>query len=140
MGQDLSTLFYRSETLLPPYGPEAAALRAQCVASNEQTGLTGYLHHEDGLFAQYVEGADAVVRTLLDKLLSDDRHRRMEILSREGSDHRRFTGWAMAASPSMGPIPELRAPRLDLDAVLNEFDMACIAVALQGIGAERHQA
>ncbi len=53
---------------------------------NQSLGLTGCLHHEDGLFFQWLEGP------------ADDRHRDFEILDQGALDHRRFQDWRMRFS------------------------------------------
>jgi hypothetical protein len=65
---------------------------------NQSLGLTGCLHHEDGLFFQWLEGPGSALRTVFASLLQDHRHDRLEVLDAGGLDHRRFQDWRMRYS------------------------------------------
>ena len=65
---------------------------------NQSLGLTGCLHHEDGLFFQWLEGPADGLRQVVSSLVHDDRHRDFEILDQGALDHRRFQDWRMRFS------------------------------------------
>ncbi len=65
---------------------------------NQLLGLTGCLHHEDGLFFQWLEGPADSLRLVLSSLLNDERHLEFEILDQGALDHRRFQDWRMRFS------------------------------------------
>lgn len=62
---------------------------------NGQLGLTGHLHHEDGMFFQWLEGEEAALREVIASLSADPRHRDMLTLGRGRLPDRYFSGWNM---------------------------------------------
>ncbi|MBM3604633.1 MAG: BLUF domain-containing protein [Alphaproteobacteria bacterium] len=65
---------------------------------NQALGLTGCLHHEEGLFFQWLEGPQAALMHVRDLILQDSRHRDVVMLDQGGLDHRRFQDWQMRFS------------------------------------------
>ena len=65
---------------------------------NQKLGLTGCLHHEDGLFFQWLEGpSDSLVKVLA-AIQADGRHDHVDLLDQGPLDHRRFQNWRMRFS------------------------------------------
>jgi hypothetical protein len=62
---------------------------------NRQLGITGMMIHLDGNFMQAIEGPEAAVKDLFNRIQSDRRHSGVITLLREYTDHRRFPEWAM---------------------------------------------
>ena len=67
-------------------------------SSNEERGITGMLLYIGGSFFQLLEGEDAVVDALYDKIRRDKRHMRVTQILREPILERDFTGWTMGYS------------------------------------------
>lgn len=65
---------------------------------NQQLGLTGCLHHEDGMFFQWLEGPSTSLVQVLDAIRADGRHGRIDMLDQGPLAHRRFQGWRMRFS------------------------------------------
>ncbi|WP_410218981.1 BLUF domain-containing protein [Paracoccus sp. (in: a-proteobacteria)] len=65
---------------------------------NRLYGLTGCLHHEDGLFFQWLEGPRISLFRLLDDLRDDDRHLGLTILDQGPLEQRLFQSWQMRFS------------------------------------------
>ena len=65
---------------------------------NQSLGLTGCLHHEDGLFFQWVEGPRFRLFRLIDVLREDDRHLNFTVLDQGPLQQRLFTEWEMRFS------------------------------------------
>ncbi|WP_410217977.1 BLUF domain-containing protein [Paracoccus sp. (in: a-proteobacteria)] len=65
---------------------------------NQSLGLTGCLHHEDGLFFQWLEGPVSGLRAVVDSILRDDRHQAVTVLAQGPLNHRRFQDWRMRFS------------------------------------------
>lgn len=94
----LGFVLYRS-TARP--GLDSEDMRAILKAArnrNQSLGLTGCLHHEDGLFFQWLEGpADGVARVMA-SLTHDRRHDDIRVLDQGQLDRRRFLDWHMRFS------------------------------------------
>jgi hypothetical protein len=71
------------------------ALLEQSRYRNRQLGITGMMIHLDGNFMQAIEGPEAAVKDLFNRIQSDRRHSGVITLLREYTDHRRFPEWAM---------------------------------------------
>lgn len=65
---------------------------------NSAGDLTGCLHHEDGLFFQWIEGPQSTLRAVVDSILQDSRHRDVTVLDEGRLSHRRFQDWRMRFS------------------------------------------
>ena len=64
-------------------------------ANNRVSGVTGMLLYEDGRFLQVLEGPETVVRDLMATIAPDVRHDRVEVLTDEPIEERRFPDWTM---------------------------------------------
>jgi hypothetical protein len=80
-------------------------LLQQCHQNNTGLGLTGMLIFGNGIFLQSIEGDDAVVDALLERIKNDPRHKDFRLLSRETIHKRLFGNW------SMGPISSCSGDR-----------------------------
>ena len=65
---------------------------------NRDLALTGCLHHESGLFFQWLEGPAPALREVLALLMRDRRHDAVQILSSGPLEHRLFRNWTMRYS------------------------------------------
>lgn len=81
-----------------PGSDAARSLMATAVAENIQFNLTGFLHHEDGFFFQWLEGPAQALQTICARLERDTRHFNLSYLWRGTQDIRHFDGWAMGYS------------------------------------------
>jgi len=63
---------------------------------NERAGITGALCVLDGVYMQYLEGQDAVVEALYQRIEVDPRHQEVTVLDRTFIAARVFPDWAMA--------------------------------------------
>ena len=91
-------LIYRSHALI---GPESEACREILAASqrnNAKLGVTGYLHFEDGMFMQYLEGPAAALQTLYQRIVLDPRHCDVEQLGYGPTNQCLFRRWSMGFS------------------------------------------
>ncbi len=66
--------------------------------ANHKLGVTGLLLHRDDSFFQVLEGPEATVRGLFEKLKRDTRHQRVEVLFEGACDEREFPDWSMGFS------------------------------------------
>lgn len=65
---------------------------------NQSLGLTGCLHHEDGLFFQWLEGPAPELQKVIDLLHRDPRHQGIEVLGQGRLRQRHFQEWRMRFS------------------------------------------
>ena len=67
----------------------------QSRANNSPLGITGILCFNDDLFIQVLEGGRDEVCDTYNKIVRDDRHRDVRILTYDEIAERRFGGWTM---------------------------------------------
>ncbi|WP_052714688.1 MULTISPECIES: BLUF domain-containing protein [Paracoccus] len=96
--QGLGFVLYRSTARAGLDGSAMQDILRTARHRNQSLGLTGCLHHEDGLFFQWLEGPADGLRKVVASLMDDDRHRDFEILDQGALDHRRFQDWRMRFS------------------------------------------
>ena len=96
--QGLGFVLYRSTARAGLDGSAMQDILRTARHRNQSLGLTGCLHHEDGLFFQWLEGPADGLRQVVSSLVDDDRHRDFEILDQGALDHRRFQDWRMRFS------------------------------------------
>lgn len=94
----LGFFLYRSEAAPGLTGAGLRDIVATARGRNQQLGLTGCLHHEDGLFFQWLEGPSEGLVPVRAAICADPRHRRIDMLDAGPLDHRRFQGWRMRFS------------------------------------------
>ena len=93
------SLVYVSTSKIPQASVHEGLLFLQARDGNGHAGMSGFLHHEGGKFAQYVEGPADAVDALIRKLQKDWRHDAMKLM-RTGEDlERRFPKCNMPLPP-----------------------------------------
>lgn len=65
-------------------------------ARNQGIHVTGILMYHQRMFMQYLEGEEAVVRALLDRIRHDERHHDVRVAFEDFIEERLFPDWAMA--------------------------------------------
>ncbi len=88
---------------------EAALHRivATSIGNNRLADITGLLVAHDGWFLQVLEGPEASVRPLMERIARDPRHRGVRVIAQEQCDARLFQDWDMAGarlSPEADPL------------------------------------
>lgn len=79
-----------------PTRADLRALLATSVRRNRALGITGMLLYAHGGFMQLLEGEEAAVKALFDRVRRDERHRRVTVLVQGPVAERTFADWAMA--------------------------------------------
>jgi hypothetical protein len=79
--------------------PSIARILATSRANNRKNGLVGVLYYGDNCFFQCLEGEEAAVETLYEKLLRDDRHTDIKLIVRRPIVTSSFSEWAMKYVP-----------------------------------------
>lgn len=103
------SLTYVSTAVHPFSIDELRELLTKSRANNTKLGVTGMLLYKDGSFMQVLEGEEAVIRALADKIHEDPRHKSMLTLYKGQSPERQFADWSMGFqnlnSPEVAHIP-----------------------------------
>jgi len=100
LGEMLHFIIYRSHTDLTPSDEAYRHIIDRARARNLDLDITGFLHWEDGIFHQWIEGPAAELSIVEQIILSDKNHRTITVLDRGHAPEREFEGWSMAASIS----------------------------------------
>lgn len=103
----------------PGIGPkEVRELVGAAARHNAAAGITGCLVVDSGFFAQVLEGEEAEVKALAERISRDPRHHDMRIVWLDGIEDRAFGDWSMggldldrATDPD---APVMRSLRRDL--------------------------
>ena len=95
MSEGLGYSLYRSTASRALRTSELEDILTVALARNDALNLTGCLHHEDGLFFQWLEGPQGALRQVLGSIMKDDRHRDIAVLVEGTLDQRRFQDWRM---------------------------------------------
>lgn len=91
----LLSMAYVSAATAPMSDDDLAALLAAARSNNARDGLTGALLYSGERFVQILEGPDAAVRSKMDAIVSDPRHRSLEIMREQEVPERQFPEWTM---------------------------------------------
>ena len=91
----LVRLLYASRAKTPLATITTDAILEQSRANNRSKGVTGILCFSDTLFIQVLEGGRDTVCELFNKIVSDERHEHVRLLSFEEIQERRFGSWGM---------------------------------------------
>ena len=98
MSERVANLLYRSETSILPGSAAAEHLLGRARERNRQLGLTGFLHHEEGFFFQWLEGPAANLAAVQKIIESDPRHEAVTYLHRGTEAVPQFPDWRMGYS------------------------------------------
>lgn len=85
---------------------EARKLLEKAAAKNARENITGLLYYGGRRFLQVIEGEDARIDRLFDRIASDPRHRGIVTLSRRPIEQREFGEWSMASTSIETMSPE----------------------------------
>lgn len=79
-----------------------AAINAVSRRNNSAFGVSGLLVYHDRLFFQVLEGEEAVLIRLMEKIAKDPRHLGLDIVAHGPIEQRAFTTWRLCCAPE-GP-------------------------------------
>lgn len=97
-GEGEATLYrlgYVSTQARPMSAADLIDLLNQARDANRELGVTGMLLHREDSFFQVIEGTREHVLELFDRICSDPRHQRVEVLFQEPTGKREFPDWRM---------------------------------------------
>ncbi|WP_223623387.1 BLUF domain-containing protein [Microbacterium sp. EST19A] len=86
---------YTSAATAPFDGDDLTRLLTQSRSANEARDVTGVLLYRQGRFVQYLEGDEATVRELVDRIGADPRHGGFRVLVDDEHESRYFPQWTM---------------------------------------------
>lgn len=89
-------IIYMSQAVLPLSEQDLTTLLQHARYSNEQQQITGALLYQYGRFLQLMEGEEADVVALYERIVRDSRHKAIIKLADKSIPHRSFADWAMA--------------------------------------------
>jgi Sensors of blue-light using FAD len=89
-------VLYVSRAVGPQTTTVTAAILATAQAFNRRAGISGVLCQGQGLYLQVLEGERSAVNALYARIISDPRHKEVEMLHLEEVTHRRYADWSMA--------------------------------------------
>jgi len=92
---DLKSLAYTSLASLDLTGDELAAIHRTARELNALEGVTGLLIFNGTHFLQIVEGAEAAIDQLVERLRRDPRHSGFEVRDEWRIEQRSFPDWSM---------------------------------------------
>lgn len=90
----ISIIYVSSATRLLPES-ELVELLKTCRSKNEPLKITGMLLYQGGNFMQVIEGPEAAVTALYEKIQRDPRHSGVYQLARKAIEKREFADWSM---------------------------------------------
>lgn len=122
----LVRLLYASRPATPISAPILDDILAQSRANNPEQGITGILCFSDTFFLQVLEGGRNEVCETYNKIVRDDRHREVRILSYAEISERQFGSWTMGQVNIAKVNPALLLKYSDKP-FLNPFDCSGLA-------------
>ncbi len=88
---------------------------------NAEAGITGLLMYSGGNIPQAIEGEEAAVGALFDRIKTDPRHRGIQKMMAFPIEKRQFPNWAMAVKrPQDLPAPYTASSIKDVQQALTE--------------------
>ncbi len=88
-------LSYVSSVDHPMSTEELVELLQECLTNNQRDGVTGMLVYGNDTFLQTLEGEEATVDRLYEKIQQDPRHGKVKSLSRKTIETRQYSDWSM---------------------------------------------
>ena len=86
---------YLSRARAPMSSAQLLELLLQSRSNNLERGITGMLLYGNGTFLQVIEGDDAAVDRLVDRISEDSRHDGIQLLGRREIQQRQYSDWSM---------------------------------------------
>jgi hypothetical protein len=96
--------------------------------NNARHGITGLLVHADGIFVQALDGGRAEVSRLLGRLMRDERHSQITLLSFAEINERAYAGWTMG-QVDMSAVNRATLLKYSPHARLDPFNMTSAAAS-----------
>lgn len=108
-------MIYRSVATDSPTEASLLKMLEWAREANARRGVTGMLLYQNGRYMQMLEGEEATVRELFDKISRDPRHHLVKVVASGTTSKRHFNDWSMGFR-DMDQVSKLP----DYDTYLNE--------------------
>jgi hypothetical protein len=92
----LIRLLYVSKPVGPITTYVTSSILETSSLNNKSSEITGVLCQGSGVYMQVIEGQRSAISTLFSRIMADQRHSTVELLSLEEIDQRRYGQWSMA--------------------------------------------
>jgi hypothetical protein len=124
----LVRVLYASRAVGPQTTTVTSSILTTAKAYNRKHQITGVLCQGDGLYLQVLEGERSVVNRLYATIISDLRHKDVEMLHLEEITQRRFPDWSMALVnlSDNDPMVQMQHPEFDPFSASGTFMMMFI--------------
>jgi uncharacterized protein (UPF0297 family) len=124
----LVRVLYASRAVGPQTTTVTSSILTTAKAYNRKHQITGVLCQGDGLYLQVLEGERSVVNRLYATIISDLRHKDVEMLHLEEITQRRFPDWSMALVnlSDNDPMVQMQHPEFDPFSASGAFMMMFI--------------
>ena len=135
-------LIYHSTALVEEGSEASRRILRSSLRNNEAQAITGFLHREDDIFLQYIEGPAAAIEALWTLLCTDRRHTGVTLVTRRLLLMRRFSTWTMGYtsrdSISFREYLEAESGKTDLGAVTADEALVFLRDACQVVDRSVH--
>lgn len=91
----LTYTIYKSRALIARDSEEHDRILSACRRRNGRDDISGFLHREEDIFIQYLEGPPDKIASTLARIKSDPRHRDVEVLDTGDLKKRHLPDWQM---------------------------------------------
>lgn len=111
----LTRLLYVSKPVGPITTFVTSSILEVCSVNNKKAEITGVLCQGSGIYMQVIEGRRSAINALYSRIISDKRHKHIELLSFEEVGQRRYGQWSMALVQLSidDPMVQLAHPEFD---------------------------
>ena len=111
----LVRVLYASRAVGPQTTTVTASILSTAQAQNRKHQITGVLCQGDGLYLQVLEGERSTVNHLYGRIISDPRHKDVEMLHVEEVTARKYPDWSMALVDlsDHDPMVQMKHPEFD---------------------------
>ena len=110
-------LIYTSQAIEPFNKRKLLDLLHESRSYNGIDSITGLLMHKEGFFLQVFEGEPSVIENLLNRILNDTRHTKIEVVQDCPAINRLFSNWTMGCldfdEPELSLLPGIRTDLSD---------------------------
>lgn len=89
------SLAYVSRSLISAHSVDILDIARSSMRNNRDLALTGALYFDDHQFFQVLEGGEAAVRRMVERIAADRRHTEVVVLREGPVAARRFENWSM---------------------------------------------
>jgi len=98
----IAQIFYTSVSTYTRADISDLNILRSALRNNPKMGLTGFLFRTNKHFMQFIEGEEAALDAVMEKIRGDDRHTKLKEWPMELASERTFPDWAMGYGETLG--------------------------------------